>query len=148
MSTVYAFRHQSRQGRCRYVASFPARLNRFITFLAGYDPMSSAIQPCYGYGARTYALAASTGGLQPGQLDPVCLTKCESEIVAAGTDTFNRAQDHAYGNAFPLKSKALDFFEHFSEVTKQFGLLLTRPQRLSSGRRLQVNEPEAKGGIK
>jgi hypothetical protein len=156
MSIVYAFHHQSRQGSCRYVASFPARLNRFITFLAWYDPTSSAIRrwggwllfESYGCAASTYAFAASTGGPQPGQLDPVYLTKCESEIVAAGNDTFNRGQDYAYGNAFPLKSKGLDFFEHFSGVTKQFGVLLTRPQRLSRGRRLEVNEPEAKGGIK
>jgi hypothetical protein len=78
-----------------------------------YDPSSPATSrwswwrlfESYGCAARTYAFAARTGRLQPQQLDPIYLAKCETQIVAAGNDALNRSLNCAYGSAFDTPSK-------------------------------------------
>src|SRR5947208_10405821 len=59
----------------------------------------------YGCAARDYAFAARTGRLPREKMDPVYLTKCEVEVLAAGEDQASRARDNAYGSSFPLESK-------------------------------------------
>lgn len=59
----------------------------------------------YGNAIRSYAFAARSGRLQPGQLDPDYLNKCETEIVAAARDQLNRSQQNAYGTSFPTETK-------------------------------------------
>jgi hypothetical protein len=59
----------------------------------------------YGCAARTYAFAASSGRLSPGQLNAAYLAQCTAQIQAAGQDALTRTADSAYGTAFDLESK-------------------------------------------
>jgi hypothetical protein len=59
----------------------------------------------YGNAIRSYAFAARSGRLPPGQLDSDYLNKCETEIVAAAQDQLNRSQQNAYGTSFPTETK-------------------------------------------
>lgn len=59
----------------------------------------------YGCAARTYAFAARSGRLLLSVLDPLYLSKCESEIQAAADDHVRFARQSAYGTSFPEPNK-------------------------------------------
>jgi len=59
----------------------------------------------YGCAIRSYAFAAKAGKLKPDQLDVAFLSRCESEIEAAGADQLRRAEESAYGTSFPSETK-------------------------------------------
>jgi hypothetical protein len=61
----------------------------------------------YGNAIRSYAFAARTGRLSTGALDATYLTRCETEVKAAGNDVMQRALDSAYGTSFPSQTKAV-----------------------------------------
>jgi len=71
------------------------------TFRWGWIHMSES----YGCAIRSYAFAARTGRLQPGQLDPAYLAKCNAEIVAAGDDALLWSNENAYATSFPEETK-------------------------------------------
>src|SRR5262249_3201607 len=54
---------------------------------------------------RSYAFGAKTGRIKADQLDLGMLSKCETEIAAAGQDQLRRARDSAYGTSFPPETK-------------------------------------------
>lgn len=62
----------------------------------------------YGWAMRTYAFAARTGRLTPGQMDAAYLQKCENELIAAGNDQAARAAACAYGSSLPSQEKSWD----------------------------------------
>ena len=59
----------------------------------------------YGCAIRSYAFAARTGRLQPNQLDPAYLAKCNAEIVAAGDNALLWSNQNAYATSFPSQTK-------------------------------------------
>ena len=59
----------------------------------------------YGCAIRSYAFAAKSGRIKPGELDLGFLAKCEAQIIAAGEDQLRRAQESAYGTSFPAETK-------------------------------------------
>jgi hypothetical protein len=59
----------------------------------------------YGNAIRSYAFAARSGRLKPGQLDPAYLSACETEILAAGDDALLWSRQNAYATSFPTEMK-------------------------------------------
>ncbi len=59
----------------------------------------------YGCAIRSYAFGALSGRLQPGQLDPAYLAKCNAEIIAAGDDALLWSNENAYATSFPEETK-------------------------------------------
>jgi hypothetical protein len=60
---------------------------------------------CYGHAIRSYAFGARSGKVAASALDATFLSKCETEIVAAGDDTMRWSQMSAYGTSFPDATK-------------------------------------------
>jgi hypothetical protein len=60
----------------------------------------------YGRAIRSYAFAARSGRLQPAQLDPAYLSKCETEALLCAQDHLSRASNNAYATSFPMESKS------------------------------------------
>ncbi|HEU5125235.1 MAG TPA: glycoside hydrolase family 9 protein [Verrucomicrobiae bacterium] len=60
----------------------------------------------YGHAIRDYAFAARSGRVPQNQLDPRLLELCENEIIQAGEDQLQRANNSAYGTSFPTETKA------------------------------------------
>jgi hypothetical protein len=71
------------------------------TFRWGWIHMSQS----YGCAIRSYAFAARTGRLQPSQLAPAYLAKCNAEIIAAGDDALRWSNQNAYATSFPKETK-------------------------------------------
>ncbi len=71
------------------------------TFRWGWIHMSES----YGCAIRSYAFGALSGRLQPGQLDPAYLAKCNAEIIAAGDDALLWSNENAYATSFPEETK-------------------------------------------
>jgi len=61
----------------------------------------------YGRAIRSYAFAARSGRVQPGQLDPRFLRACEAEILAAANDQLDWGQQSAYATSFPTPTKVV-----------------------------------------
>ncbi|HOP96447.1 MAG TPA: glycoside hydrolase family 9 protein [Verrucomicrobiota bacterium] len=59
----------------------------------------------YGNAVRSYAFAARSGRLQPGQLNAEYLAKCEATILACGDDLVKWSRQNAYGTSFPEATK-------------------------------------------
>jgi hypothetical protein len=59
----------------------------------------------YGHATRSYAFAEKSGRLERRQMEPRLLEKCEAEIVAAGEEQLQRAENSAYGTSFPTETK-------------------------------------------
>jgi len=82
-------------------------------FLDSFDPADARtrrwgwwrLYESYGRAVRSYAFAARTGRVQRGQLDPLFLTRCEAELVAAADDQLRWARQSAYGTSFPTETK-------------------------------------------
>jgi hypothetical protein len=55
----------------------------------------------FGCAARTYAFAGRTARRSSAELDAAYLLKCETEIIAAGSDSARFARQTAYGSSFP-----------------------------------------------
>jgi hypothetical protein len=60
---------------------------------------------CYGHAIRSYAFAVQSGRLTANQLDATFLSKCQSEIAAAGDAAMNWSKMSAYGTSFPDNTK-------------------------------------------
>ena len=60
---------------------------------------------CYGHAIRSYAFAVQSGRLAANQLDATFLSKCRSEIAAAGDANMNWSKMSAYGTSFPDNTK-------------------------------------------
>jgi hypothetical protein len=60
----------------------------------------------YGCAFRTYAFAARTGRLSPGQINPSYAAKCEAEIRRAATNVTRWSDENAYGSSFVEESKS------------------------------------------
>ena len=81
--------------------------------IAWYDPSDPAtrqwtwwrLPAAYGCAARDFAFAARTGRLSASQLDATYLSKCQTEIIAAGDDMLTRCNQNAYGTPFDVQSK-------------------------------------------
>ncbi|MGN6555848.1 MAG: glycoside hydrolase family 9 protein [Verrucomicrobiota bacterium] len=59
----------------------------------------------YGHAIRSYAFAARSGRIPRARLDTRLLEQCENEIVSAGEEQLQRAEDSAYGTSFPTETK-------------------------------------------
>jgi hypothetical protein len=59
----------------------------------------------YGCAIRSYAFGAKTGRIRADRLNPEFLSKCRTEILAAGQDQLRFAQESAYGTSFPDPTK-------------------------------------------
>lgn len=59
----------------------------------------------YGHAIRDYAFAARSGRVPQNQLDARLLELCENEIIQAGDDQLQRANNSAYGTSFPTETK-------------------------------------------
>jgi hypothetical protein len=60
----------------------------------------------YGNAIRSYAFAAISGRLQPGQLNAAYLAACDAEIAAAGDQALLSSNQTAYATSFPSETKA------------------------------------------
>ena len=76
----------------------------------------------YGCAFRNYAFAARTGRLQPDQLDPWYLARCEHEIKNAGTNALTWSAHHAYGSSFPDENKPIMMAGWYFSGEKAFDL--------------------------
>jgi hypothetical protein len=59
----------------------------------------------YGNAIRSYAFAAISGRLQPGQLNAAYLAACDAEIAAAGNAALLASNQTAYATSFPSETK-------------------------------------------
>jgi hypothetical protein len=63
---------------------------------------------CYGHAIRSYAFAVQSGRATASQLDASFLSKCKTEIAAAGDSMLSFSQQNAYGTSFPTQTKAVN----------------------------------------
>jgi hypothetical protein len=87
----------------------------------------------YGCAIRSYAFAAKTGRLKPGQLDSNYLARCQSEILAAGRDQARFARECAYGSSFPDPSKRFRNAGWYFSMDQAFDLAVASQLEPPSG---------------
>jgi len=84
--------------------------------LSWFDPADPATQrwgwwrmsECYGHAIRSYGFALQSGRVaSTNQLNSTFLSKCQTQIVAAGDDTMTWSGQSAYGTSFPAATKAV-----------------------------------------
>ena len=94
-----------------YLATGDAGIHQML--LTWFDPADPAtrqygwhhLTECYGHAIRSYAFAARSGRVAAGALNATFLSKCETEVVAAGDDVMNWSKMSAYGTSFPDATK-------------------------------------------
>jgi len=59
----------------------------------------------YGRAIRSYVFGARTGRVPLERLNPIFLSRCEAELMAAANDQLRWAQQSAYGTSFPTETK-------------------------------------------
>jgi hypothetical protein len=81
--------------------------------ISWFDPANPAtrrwgwwrLYESYGRAIRSYVFGARTGRIPQERLNPLYLSKCEAELLAAANDQLRWAQQSAYGTSFPTETK-------------------------------------------
>lgn len=84
-----------------------------VKFKEWFDPTDPAtrrwgwwrLYQSYGNATRSYGFAVKSGRRKLNELDPVFLTKCQSEIIRGADDQVRWAHGNAYGTSFPTETK-------------------------------------------
>ena len=91
----------------------------------------------WGNAVRSYAFAARSGRLLPGQLDQAYLAKCLTTITNAGNDALLWSQQNAYGSSFPMETKRVRGAGWYFSTAQAFDIVVAlqlapRPEYLDA----------------
>ena len=111
-----------------YLATGDSSIHQLL--LSWFDPSDPAtwrwgwwhMSECYGHTIRSYAFAVQSGRATAGQLDATFLSKCQTQIAAAGDDMMNFSQQNAYGSSFPINTKAVESAGWYFSTDQAFDL--------------------------
>jgi hypothetical protein len=83
---------------------------KLIAWLNPSDPATRRwgwwrLYESYGRAIRSYVFGARTGRIPLDRLNPLYLSRCEAELLAAANDQLRWAQQSAYGTSFPTETK-------------------------------------------
>ena len=81
---------------------------------------------CYGNAIRSYATAASSGRLLPGQLDPTYFAKCITAITNCGDDNLEWSQSHAYASSLSERAKAFRAAGWYFSTVQAFDMVVAQ----------------------
>ena len=113
-----------------YLATGDSSIHQLL--LSWFDPADPAtwrwgwwhMSECYGHAIRSYAFAVQTGRATAAQLDPTFLSKCQTQIAAAGDDVLSFSQQNAYGSSFPLNTKAVQSGGWYFSTDQAFDMVV------------------------
>jgi hypothetical protein len=80
----------------------------------------------YGNAVRSYATAARSGRLLPGQLDAAYLAKCITVITNYGHDNLEWSQSNAYGSSFSERAKAFRAAGWYFSTEQAFDIVVAQ----------------------
>jgi hypothetical protein len=111
-----------------YLATGDSSIHQLL--LSWFDPADPAtwrwgwwhMSECYGHAIRSYAFAVQSGRAAAGQLDSTFLSKCQTQVSAAGDDMLSFSQQNAYGTSFPLNTKAVQGAGWYFSTDQAFDL--------------------------
>jgi len=111
-----------------YLATGDSSIHQLL--LSWFDPADPAtwrwgwwhMSECYGHAIRSYAFAVQSGRVTASQLDSTFLSKCQTQISAAGDDTMSFSQQNAYGTSFAINTKAVEGAGWYFSTDQAFDL--------------------------
>jgi hypothetical protein len=111
-----------------YLATGDSSIHQLL--LSWFDPADPAtwrwgwwhMSECYGHAIRSYAFAVQSGRVSANQLDATFLSKCQTQVSAAGDDMLAFSQQNAYGTSFPLNTKAVQSAGWYFSTDQAFDL--------------------------